>query len=453
MLLEFIPRQPMGQVGGASALKTLTPELQHYADLDQRLVEAARPIKVLSALTWPAHLCDEFIRAYEKGEVRLPQVTYPKVDYADRRRALLNIVQECDTSHPVGRYVAQTASSYVIAARMLENVGRAEFRIMSEILYGNPTDHLGKLSNLDLADDFIKITSDFASAVEGPNDLHCILPEAVASELKQRADAFFTQHKIDVIIDYELASKAAAGSERVRIRGQTSFSQGEIDQLLEHELFVHSATMLSGRAQPYLKSFGLGAPRTTGTQEGIATFAEMITATMDLTRLRRIALRIKGIHVALEGGDFVDVFRFFMASGQSPKESFQSAARIFRGGDVNGKNVFTKDVVYLKGLVSVQTFLRKAIEMRKIEYPQSLFIGRIALGDVISLEEFIQSGFIAKPLYQPKWVANRDALAAYLTYSVFTNQLKLSEIKLDDFVDGGLLDHIEGSEIAKIGKA
>lgn len=421
----------------------LNKELERYVELDRQLVEAAKPIKVLSALTWPAHVHDEFMRGVESGNPKLPKVAYPSVDLSDRRRALLKIVQDCDTNHPVGRYVAQTASSYVIAARMLESVGKPEFCVMSQILYGNPTDRLGRLSHLDLAADFVKITTDFASAVEAPQELECILPETVAAELKQRADLFFKNHKIEVVIDHGLASKAAAGAERVRIRGMTGFSQGEIDQLLEHELFVHSATMLSGRAQPYLKSMGLGAPRTTGTQEGLATFAEMITATMDLTRLRRIALRIKAIHLALEGGDFIEVFRFFEAHGQSHKESFQSAARIFRGGDVKGRHVFTKDVVYLKGLFSVHTFLRKAIEMRKIDYPQRLFVGRLALGDVISLEEFIQSGFIAAPLYQPRWVANRDALAAYLTYSVFTGHLKLSEISLADFMDAALHDSID----------
>jgi uncharacterized protein (TIGR02421 family) len=204
--------------------------------------------------------------------------------------------------------------------------------------------------------------------------------------------------------------------------------------------------MLSGRGQPYLKSLGLGAPRTTGTQEGLATFAELITATMDLSRLRRIALRIKGIHLACEGGDFIDVFRFFLEAGQSETESFQSTARIFRGGDVRGRHVFTKDVVYLKGLVSVHTFLRKAIEMRKIDFPRYLFIGRVALGDIASLEPLIGTGFIATPRYMPRWVANREGLAAYLSYSVFSHGLNLAGVKLSDFETD--LDDLEADGVS-----
>lgn len=415
-------------------------ELAHYAALDQKLVEAARPIKVLSALGWPAHLCDEFLAGFRAGNPKLPEARVPKVDLADRRRALAQLMMQADPGHPLGRYIIQTAASYVIAARMLESVGCRAFRQFSEMLYGTPQDRLGRLSNLALADYFIKITADFAAAVESADaeNAVCIRPEAVALELKERADAFFVNHKISVVIDKNLASKAAAGAERVRIRGMTSFSRAEIDQLLEHEVFVHSATMLNGRAQPQLKSLGLGSPRTTCAQEGLATFAELITTTMDLSRLRRIALRIKAIDVGLSGGSFIDVFRFFMDAGQGEKESFQSAARIFRGGDVRGSHVFTKDVVYLKGLFAVHTFLSKAIEMRKLDYPQYLFIGRLTLGDVIALEPFVQEGFVKKAPYLPKWVANREGLAAYLSYSVFTRHLNLADIRLADFLEDAL---------------
>lgn len=418
----------------ASSLDTLTPELQRYCELDNKLVEAARQIRVLSALGWSVGHYDAFIQGWLAGRPQLPAVEYPRFDLSQARQALQAIVRQCDPHHPIGRYLLQTARSYMVAARMLENVGTKQFRALSEALYGRPKDKLGKLSNLRLADDFIKITSDFAAATDPEGEI-CIRPEAVAEELKERAARFFTHHRIDVVVDESLAAKAAAGSERVRIRGRTGFSRAEIEQLLEHELLVHSATMLNGRGQPYLKSLGMGAPRTTGTQEGLATFAEVITDTMDLARLRRIALRIKAIDLACEGGDFIDVFRFFIEAGQSHKESFQSSARIFRGGDVRGRWVFTKDVVYLKGLVSVHTFMRKAIEVRKIDYPRWLFLGRLALGDVVLLEDFIRQGFIGPPLYLPPWAASRERLAAYLSYSVFSSHLKLKHVTLSDFVD------------------
>ena len=37
---------------------------------------------------------------------------------------------------------------------------------------------------------------------------------------------------------------------------------------------MHTATALNGRRQRYFKSLGLGSPRTTPDQEGLAAFAE-----------------------------------------------------------------------------------------------------------------------------------------------------------------------------------
>lgn len=411
-------------------------DLQHFTALDTQLCQLAKAVKILSTLGWDAAVCEAFLADYQKGQPKLPHVEYARPDYQDLRRELVKIMRAADQSHPVGRYIFQTAWSYVVAARMLENVGRADFFKFSEMLYGRPSDRVGSISNLDLAEDFVRITGEFAAVMPDNTEAqHCILPSVVVNELKERSDAFFGGSRISVVIDPHLASKAAAGSERVRIRSMTHFSRAEINQLLEHEIYVHSATMMNGKGQLHLKSMGLGAPRTTATQEGLATFAEFITNTMDLGRLRRIALRIKATQIAMDGADFIDVFRFFLKSGQSKNESFQSAARIFRGGDVRGKVVFTKDTVYLKGLLSVHTFLRKAIESHKILYPLHLFSGRMTLGDVYSLEEFFTNGYIQDAQFKPAWVANREGLAAFLCYSAFTNRLNLSEVQLADFLD------------------
>lgn len=406
-----------------------------FVEADNTLVQAAKGIKILSTLGWAEHHCDEFIASWRRGNPKVPEISYPKFDYSQERAALQTIINTITDDHPVAHYVSRTAQSYHIAAIMLENLGTPAFRECSELLYGRPDDHIGKLSNLSLADDFIELTDDFSAILEA-SEISELMPSHVAAKLiKDRSDFFFGDYKIKVIIDDELNSKAAAGSERVRLRGNSQFTKAELDQLLQHEVFVHSTTMLNGRSQPYLKSLGLGSPRTTATQEGLATFSELISGTMDLGRLRRIALRIKGIHYALSGADFLEIFGFFLNAGQSERESFQSSARIFRGGDLRGRHVFTKDVVYLKGLISVHTFLRKAIQERKIDFPQRLFSGRLSVGDVVRLEGAFDDGWISPGKYLAPWAANREGLATYLCYNAFSNRLRLEDVRLEDFVD------------------
>ena len=406
---------------------------EQFVEFDQQLVAASKGIKILSVLGWGELVCNDFLAGLKRGNPIIPTIAYPNFEYAEQKLILKKIMNSASRDHPVGWYIGETAHSYFIAAQMLEGLGTAAFRECSEALYGRPDDQIGKLSNLTLADDFIKITDDFSAILNLSDDSGITGSQETAQIIKVRSDAFFKDYSISVIVENDMSSKAAAGSERVRLRGHSEFTANETEQLVQHEVFVHSATMLNGRRQPWLKSMGLGSPRTTATQEGLATFAELITGTMDLGRLRRIALRIKAIDHALNGADFMETFRFFLNSGQPDKESFQSTARIFRGGDLKGTNVFTKDCVYLKGLLSVHTFLRKAIQERKIDYPQRLFSGRMTIGDVIRLEEAFNDGWITPGKYLAPWVANQQGLAAYLCYNAFSNKLQLEEIRLEDF--------------------
>jgi uncharacterized protein (TIGR02421 family) len=406
---------------------------EQFVEFDQQIVAAGKGIKILSVLGWGEIVCNDFLAGLKRGNPIPPSISYPKFDYNQQKLALQKIMNSSSRDHPVGWYIAETAHSYYIAAQMLEGLGTAAFRECSEALYGRPDEHIGKLSNLALADDFIKITDDFSAISQLNDESDTTGSFDTAAIIKAKSDAFFKDYSISVIVENEMSSKAAAGSERVRLRGNSEFTANETEQLVQHEVFVHSATMLNGRRQPWLKSMGLGSPRTTATQEGLATFAELITGTMDLERLRRIALRIKGIHHALNGANFMETFRFFLDSGQPERESFQSTARIFRGGDMNGTNVFTKDCVYLKGLLSVHTFLRKAIQERKIDYPQRLFSGRMTIGDVVRLDQSFSDGWISPGKYLAPWAANQQGLAAYLCYNAFSNSLKLEEIRLEDF--------------------
>ena len=138
--------------------------------------------------------------------------------------------------------------------------------------------------------------------------------------------------------------------------------------------------------------------------------------------------------MAIEGADFVQVFRFFLERGQSEEESVRSAMRVYRGGDVRGRWVFTKDVVYLQGLVAVHTFLRKAIATHKPFLIERLFAGRMAMSDVFTLEELFADGTIAPPVYVPAWARNLRALAAYLAFTAVAYHIDLGQVELEEIL-------------------
>jgi uncharacterized protein (TIGR02421 family) len=195
---------------------------------------------------------------------------------------------------------------------------------------------------------------------------------------------------------------------------------------------VHSLTALNGREQPFLKSLGLNSPRITATQEGLAVFAELITRSIDVGRMKRISLRIIAIDLALRGADFIDVFKFFLDNGQSDTDSFNSAMRVFRGAPLTGGHAFTKDTVYLHGMLSVHTFFRWTLRQQKLPLVRFLFSGKMTLQDCLSFEPLFDSGYIKPPLYVPAWAQRTHGLAGYLSFSLFANRIRLDQIEKAD---------------------
>ena len=74
---------------------------------------------------------------------------------------------------------------------------------------------------------------------------------------------------------------------------------------------------------------------------------------MDLNRFRRLADRVIAIQMAIDGADFLDVYRFYLERIGDREQAFENARRVFRGGLLSGWSPFTKDILYLEGLLKV----------------------------------------------------------------------------------------------------
>jgi uncharacterized protein (TIGR02421 family) len=402
-----------------------------HATLDARLVEATRGIRLLDSVSWPASIELGFIAAWKAGRAKLPEVSYPRLDFGDTRAKLDAISAAADPAHPVGDYIRRTAESWRVATDLLEAMGTPSVTAHSAKLYGLPGDRVpgATLTNVDAARHFIAIADEYNSGAPLDEIETQIPAELLRIELKQRLDGFFGVDAIRVEVDPQLIAKAAAGATRIRLRSATTFSNYDRDQLLAHEAFVHSLTALNGREQPRLKSLARSSPRTTATQEGLAVFAELMSGSIDIARMKRISLRILGIDMAIQGADFIEVFRFFMDAGQSEIDSFTSAQRVFRGAPVGGGAAFTKDAVYLRGLLSVHTFFRWALKNQRMALCRNLFAGKLALHDVIALEPHFDDGYIAQPRYLPPWVQHAHGLAGMLAFSLFANRIRMDQLE------------------------
>ncbi len=413
-------------------LKNEADRIRHVNNL---LYRATRPIRILSHVSWSAGVRNRF---FEKGARELPVVSYPPFDMSGP----LDIISEArrhikDSSVDV--WLSRQATFIENSARMLSACGTPDYFKFSKKLYGTPLDVLPDQISTShaMAMSFDEQIQSFTHIDLGAPPPACYLAGTVAEEIEQAVKTMFADDAPEILIVDELSANALAGPKRIRIRRTASFTDKDINQLIHHEAYVHVATSLNGLAQPDLKLLAAGHPGTTKTQEGLAVFAEFITGSMDLDRMRRLADRVLAIQMAIEGADFLDIYGYFLDRTGNKEQAFENARRVFRGGTLSGGAPFTKDIVYLDGLLRVHNFLLAIVSAGRADCLRLLFCGKLDIEDIPILYELSERGLCRAPKYLPPWANDIRFLLCYLTYSSFLNKIDLGHIRAhyDELLD------------------
>ena len=406
----------------------MKPDLAKTSRACELLYEASRSIRILTHLGWPLDVRNEF---FQRGGKELPTVEYKTFDPAPVFESLATARAAFDCGPAVNGWLEKIASQLEISARMLSAVGTAQFFDFSSELYGNPERELIDEQNtsLGLARQFDAQFEHFQGLDLGAPDQADIDAQTVADAMQEAATKMFGDSAPDVYVVDELSANALAGPRRIRVRNDALFTDKDVRQLIHHEAHIHVATSLNGIAQPHLKILAAAHPGTTKTQEGLAVFAEFITGSMDLDRFRRLADRVIAIQMAVDGADFIEVYKYFLERTDQPEQSFENTRRVFRGGVMTGGAPFTKDIVYLDGLLRVHNFLRTAVAAGRADCLRLLFCGKLDIEDFPILAELAIAGICKPAKYLPSWAADIRFLLCYLTYSVFLNKIDLTQVK------------------------
>lgn len=399
---------------------------QRLLELNEQVFNVATNIKLLGHISWPAGIGDEFIRNYKSGSIKLPQISYEKVDYRELEAELHKIKNSFTPNDPIENFIVDTIHSLMDSIQLNHSIGTPEFTEISKRVFGVPDDNLpnSKISILSAAKQVIDMAEEFNHPYLKEID-ETVDAEDVKAYLERRIKGAFKDDAPQVIITEGMAAKATATPKVIRLRNGRHFSNYDFKQLFYHEVMTHSLTSINGEAQPILKLMAKGTLRTLTTQEGLATFAEVITGSMDIHRLKRLALRTVAIEMALCGANFVEVFEYFLSKGIPHAESFSSTQRIFRGGFPDKNIIFTKDCVYLDGLMNIHTLFNWAMKNNRIELTHLLFCGRVSIDDLFVLEPFYKSGIIEAPKFLPAWYGKIDGLAGSLGFSLLANLIRI----------------------------
>lgn len=412
-------------MGGDIPLSVLD-KLQTSADC---LKAAEAPMRVLRTIAWGPEVAERF---FASGAREMPQVAYTPYEPRQTLEHIATARMLIDGEGPVQSFLKRTADALEITAHMLASVGTQAFHDRSVELFGAP--HLpvldGETRPLDLAHSLDAVLSEFSHgdlvSEKPPETLTAV---DVRNEMAPRILSLFGEDAPSIQIVDNLSAKALAGTNTIKLRRNAPFSELDVIQLLQHEAYVHIATSLNGRAHASFSILGAGHPGTTRTQEGLAVFAELISGALDPARARRLADRAIAIKMAIDGADFIELYQFFLSRSDQEIEAFENARRVVRGGRVDGYAPFTKDGVYLEGLLRVHNFLRVAVKRGNAGVIRLLFAGKFDLEDLPAIVTLERAGFIYKPRFLPPWVRDMRFLVTYLAYSSFLNRVHLPSIE------------------------
>jgi len=405
----------------------MNPQDQRIVDLSTQLFQASRSIRILGHISWPAEVRETF---FKQKEQRLPDVTYPAFEPSNVIMQISDIQTKLGDT-PIDAWLGRQANVIANSALMLSASGTDQFHHYSRELYGAPNDPLtdGMSTSLLLAQQFDEVIESLSDIDLGAPQDADRSAEQVVAEMQKAVEIAFGEDAPDVYAVDELSANALAGLKRIRIRSGAKFTDRDVVQLINHEAHIHVGTALNGKKQTHLPMLGTSHAGTTRTQEGLAVFAEFITGTMDIDRMRRLSDRVLGIQLAVDGADFIEVYRYFVERVESKEQAFENTRRVFRGGVITGGAPFTKDNVYLNGLLRVHNFFRAIVTTNRVDCLPLIFCGKLDLDDIPVLSQLAQQGLLKQPKYLPPWAKDKRFLLSYLAYSSFLNRIDMQKVK------------------------
>ncbi|HWR80304.1 MAG TPA: flavohemoglobin expression-modulating QEGLA motif protein [Pseudomonas sp.] len=408
--------------------------------LSERIVQAQTPIRVLDAIKWDDAVGKAFLKGKGKVMPAVDRAYYDNrplpFDSAGKKLEFQNIERDITRQlgqfNPVGQIMRRMCKEYRMVIRMLEARGTADFGLISQELYGAASDafHAGDPTLADLG----LMLSDYLNNIDNRGDLKDEAKTLTAKDavllLQERLAAVFGDETIRVFESDGIVADAAAGADYIKIRSDALFNSRDVRALEVHEGMVHVATTLNGLNQPFCTFLAKGPPSSTVTQEGLAILMEVISFTSYPTRLRKLTNRTRAIHMAEEGADFLEIYRFYREQGFSEQSSYTNGSRVFRGSTPDGLP-FTKDLSYLKGFILIYNYIQLAVRKGKLEQIPLLFSGKTTLEDMRTLRQLVDEGLVVPPKYLPPQFRDLNALSAWMCFSNFLNHLSLDRIEAD----------------------
>jgi uncharacterized protein (TIGR02421 family) len=389
-IYEFVRVQSSAEVENHLALGTHTVPDSVW-DIDRDLVELEHTFDLI-LLTSPINFDAARARFEQDRFERNPRFHYRllPIDPDLLKRRLFALEMEAIDDPALADLFQDKRAELDTLLTMLGERGTPRFRHSCHRLYGTVDDALLEVARGILAE--VEPGGRWTGAwVEAP-----AFRDAAEKELAYYAERYpALSRQIQIRRD---VSGLMVSEGNLLIGESLRLRPDRVQPLLHHEVGTHVLTYVNGSAQP-LQQLALGLADYDELQEGLAVMAEYLVGGLDRLRMRLLAARVVAARAVEEGAEFVDTFRTLtQAHGYSPGGAWHIATRVHASGG------FTRDLIYLRGLVRLREFLRKGGELRP------LYVGKIAQKHVPIIEELRYRRVLLDPPLTPRFLDDPAAL-------------------------------------------
>jgi len=169
-------------------------------------------------------------------------------------------------------------------------------------------------------------------------------------------------------------------------------SRLRVEATLAHEIGTHALTYFNGQQQP-LREFYTGMAGYEPLQEGLAVLAEYLVGGLSRPRLRLLAGRVMAVQSIYQGANFIETFCVLHDQyGFSQATAFNMTMRVYRGGG------YTKDVVYLRGLMNLLSYLAQDGDL------EMLLLGKVSHEQIALVEELQWRKVLTSAVLRPRYL-------------------------------------------------
>ncbi len=325
------------------------------------------PLKDLYLL-FPQHKF--FIDGLEDVSVPFPVNVAEKYKAMD---AFSKDLAHADIPFQLKKIFTQRIQDYRHLLIMMENFDNHTFYDHCKTLYGTSQKYAKNNAFLYFLDKIPEycLPDKSETSLQGENALNY---------LRHKLEETFDPSEFEVKPSSSLLSDSSAGRRTLKLNPHKTYTTGHLDIFAVHEGWVHLGTSLNGAAQednPWLSTW---APRTTFLQEGLAIIVEIITGCMTLERWNKVMQRHIATSMAEKGSSITDVYAYLKYNGMEELDAFKLSLRVFRGVPFEGGMAFTKELLYLHGMIELLYHLH----FYKTDL-KSLWVGKISFEEHIML--------------------------------------------------------------------